>query len=206
MESFKLRSVIKHKRGGLELSVNSIVILIFAITILSLGLVFIKKMFGGTTEAFSNVTGQVQSSLKSDLENSHGRLAFYNYKITVAPGASGTLDFAIRNELADGAVFNITGGKVEATGQWDKDGSVVACYSSTGTSDGKVPSTYFTFDSLINKNGVYLNPGEIRVWSLTVNVNSSADEGLYQCVMLIANPSDSSKEYARKDFQINVQR
>jgi hypothetical protein len=50
------------KKGDLSLSINAIVILILAVTLLSLGLTFITKVFGGAT-------GELQKSLQGISED-----------------------------------------------------------------------------------------------------------------------------------------
>jgi len=49
-------------RGSLELSANAIVILIIAITILGLGLTFVRSLFGGLTEKFEEGAARVELS------------------------------------------------------------------------------------------------------------------------------------------------
>ena len=41
------------KKGSLTLSINAIVVLILAITMLGLGLSFMRNIFGGATEEFT---------------------------------------------------------------------------------------------------------------------------------------------------------
>ena len=50
------------KKGDLNLSINAIVVLILAVTLLSLGLTFINKTFGGAT-------GELQRSLSTISED-----------------------------------------------------------------------------------------------------------------------------------------
>jgi hypothetical protein len=62
------------KKGSLNLSINAIVVLILAVTLLSLGLTFINKTFGGATEELEKSLGGIGedriSQLKSKCDDS----------------------------------------------------------------------------------------------------------------------------------------
>ena len=57
------------KKASLNLSVNAIVVLILAITMLGLGLGFMKNTFGGVTEQFEQVSGDLERQLIQELES-----------------------------------------------------------------------------------------------------------------------------------------
>ncbi|NIA04301.1 MAG: hypothetical protein GWP09_03035 [Nitrospiraceae bacterium] len=201
MRNLKLRSVIKHKRGGLELSVNSIVILIFAITLLSLGLVFIRNMFQRASSSFVKVSDTVKSDLLQKLKNSNERVVFENEYLTLAPGDKDVLNFAIRNELSQSKTFFVDGnGDIDETGKWTVKKSVLKCYSST---EGD-PGNNIIFK--VGQAGITIKPGDNAVRAIEVHVSKSAPEGIYYCAMIIEDPITSGQEYARKEFRITVQK
>lgn len=51
------------KRGALELSVNTIVIIVIGVALLSLGLVFIKNMFGGMDKISDDIFGTANTEI-----------------------------------------------------------------------------------------------------------------------------------------------
>ena len=62
-----MKAFIKKKRGSLQLSINAIVILILAITMLGLGLSFIKGIFGGTVEKLKGIEKQLAEEERKTL-------------------------------------------------------------------------------------------------------------------------------------------
>ncbi|PIO06941.1 hypothetical protein COT47_02130, partial [Candidatus Woesearchaeota archaeon CG08_land_8_20_14_0_20_43_7] len=86
------------RKGSLNLSINAIVVLILAITMLGLGLGFMKKMFGATTDQFTDVADQMKEQLMDDLKGSSERLALNKVDMNVKKGTDKEIYFAIRND------------------------------------------------------------------------------------------------------------
>ena len=106
--SFKKNS----KKGSLELSINSIVILILAITMLGLGLTFMNKLFGGTVEKFDKITGSIDQETKrkilDDLETN--RVMLSPDTIKIKRGTKQTVYLGIKNNAGqDSQDFIIRG-------------------------------------------------------------------------------------------------
>jgi type II secretory pathway pseudopilin PulG len=59
------------KLASLHLSINAIVILILAITMLGLGLGFMRNIFGKATEEFTRVGGTVQKQMIDQMRESN---------------------------------------------------------------------------------------------------------------------------------------
>lgn len=51
------------KRGALELSVNTIVIVVIGVALLSLGLIFVRNTFGGLTKMSSDIFGTADTQI-----------------------------------------------------------------------------------------------------------------------------------------------
>ncbi len=51
------------RRGALELSVNTIVIIVIGVALLSLGLIFVKNMFGGMTQISNDIFGTANTEI-----------------------------------------------------------------------------------------------------------------------------------------------
>ena len=87
-----------NKRASLEISVQAIVIVVLAMTLLGLGLGFIRGMFksiGSTTE---DVTEQVRQRILDDLITGDKKVSFPKTEITIDKGGSEVLTVGIRNK------------------------------------------------------------------------------------------------------------
>ncbi len=195
----RLKTVIKSKKAGLQVSINAIVILIFAITILSLGIVFIKNMFSKVSGQFEDVTQQTRDALIEKLRSSSERLALNVEDITLKPGEEKNIYFALKNELDDKHTFSIFGsGNIDNTGEWDGADSVVKCYDSTSESADLAKIEFLTAKKRT------LEPGDIKVLKLIIKVKPDTTVASYSCAMIIKDPSQD-KVYARKDFYITIE-
>lgn len=69
-------SLLRNKKGALELSITAIVVLIIAITVLGFAIFFIKQLFGGGTEIFTKQFEQVKQQLRDEFAERGSTLAF----------------------------------------------------------------------------------------------------------------------------------
>ena len=115
----------KNKKGAMELSMTTIIIIILGITLLSLGIVFIKGIFGKinllTEEAFENAQKEINEKMGADEK-------FYipGLQFEVAPGKSKTINLGVQNIGTGGtAVFKIfiEGKDTTINDQWDTGGN-----------------------------------------------------------------------------------
>jgi hypothetical protein len=91
----------KYKKSSLNLSINAIVVLILAITLLGLGLGFITKQFGSATESFDDINQQLESEIISEME-SNGELITMNMKeFEVEAGSPQEFYIGVRNTDSD---------------------------------------------------------------------------------------------------------
>jgi hypothetical protein len=86
-----------NKKAALQLSINAIVILILAITILSLGIAFIKSQFGTLTERFTEVSAEIKSELISKIKNTGELLVFNRVEIEAKVGKPEEFYIGIKN-------------------------------------------------------------------------------------------------------------
>src|SRR3989338_2983487 len=86
------------KRASLDLSISTIVIVILAMTLLGLGLAFIKNIFGSAEELSDSAFDKVSDQLQRDLVNNNERLIFSQSKVEIERGKSSLLGWGIRNE------------------------------------------------------------------------------------------------------------
>src|SRR3989338_9638024 len=86
-----------HKKAALELSINAIVVLILAITILGLGIGFIKGQFGGLSEQFTQVRSEIKDQLISKIKDSGDLLVFNRAELEASIGKKDTFYIGIKN-------------------------------------------------------------------------------------------------------------
>ena len=84
------------KKAALQLSINAIVVLILAITILGLGIGFIKSQFGGLTEQFIQVRAEIKDQLIGKIRESGDLLVFNRAELEVTQGKSDTFFIGVK--------------------------------------------------------------------------------------------------------------
>jgi len=89
--------IIRQKRGALQLSINAIVVLILAITMLGLGLNFMNKMFGGNLQALEDVSGEMEKNMRDRLKDSSNDLELSKDEIEIKAPAEEIIYFGARN-------------------------------------------------------------------------------------------------------------
>jgi len=65
-----------NKRASLEISIQAIVIIVLAMTLLGLGLGFIRKQFSGLQNIQEDVTEQVRQKILDDLITNDKKISF----------------------------------------------------------------------------------------------------------------------------------
>jgi hypothetical protein len=86
------------KKGSLELSIRAIVIVVLAMTLLGLGLAFVKNIFGSAEELSATSFDKISDQLQRDLVNVDEKLVFSQTKVSIDKGKSSLLGWGIRNE------------------------------------------------------------------------------------------------------------
>jgi hypothetical protein len=197
------------KKGSLNLSINAIVVLIMAITLLGLGLGFMKSMFSSTTSQFEEINADLKNTLIQDLRSTGGRIVFNKEDIQSSKGDTMDIYFGLRNDLGTDETFEIMGaGRInnnDKPGKWEGSGSIIACYDAVATgavNSGENKDTDDIVFETIEKK--YLEDGEIDIKKLIIKVRSKARSSVYQCSMVIEDPSNRGSQYDRKDFLITV--
>ena len=193
------------RKKGLEIGVNAIVVLVFAVTVLGLGLAFISGAFNDITKNFmpgDTITKQMIEKIRE----SNVRLAFDVVDLSAKRGDKKEIYFGIRNELDTDATFTVNGqSNIAADGSWDAQNSVITCFNAIDETARATVSTAVTFRTLDTLKVV---KGEVGVLKLEVKVSSAAKPTTYSCAMVIKDPSAGvdagEKQYARNDFFVTV--
>ena len=86
-----------NKKGSMQLGINAIVVLIIALAILGLGMSFITKLFGSSSEKFSNIIDSSELPFSADSGNP---LVFEATDVTIKAGKNTKLKAAVYNFLS----------------------------------------------------------------------------------------------------------
>lgn len=186
-----------NKKAALDLSINAIVVLILAITMLGLGLGFMYKMFGGTAEKLDKMSGQLETQMKDQLKESSKRLTLETNTLEMKKSSKKTIAFGIKNvqEEGDFQFGNGVSGAVASTGRAESAGA--NCYQSFKNPDGAGLDTKIV---ITTPGDIFLKADEIKVMGIQVEATAQADSDTYQCSMVVY----AGEEYAREDFEIVV--
>jgi hypothetical protein len=86
-----------NKKAALELSINAIVVLILAITILGLGIGFIRSQFGALGKQFTEVSSEIRSQLIEKIKESGDLLVFNRAELAAGIGKKDVFYIGIKN-------------------------------------------------------------------------------------------------------------
>src|SRR3989338_2690913 len=90
--------MLRNKRASLEISIQAIVIVILAMTLLGLGLGFIMGMFKDIGGVTTDVTEQIRQQILDDLITNDKKVSFPKTQILIDKGGSEVLTVGIRNK------------------------------------------------------------------------------------------------------------
>lgn len=185
----KLRHI--GRKADLSLSINAIVILILAITMLGLGLMFIRNQFGGATSKLQDVLNQIDANQKVELEKSPDRVTMTTDTYSIKRGESKSVFFAIRNNLGtDPYEFILTNN--------------IACADAVKVAGQTITFADVSFQTFDTKT---IEGGTSSVLPLTISVASKAIVTTYSCSIAIPYPAaytGGTGTYAKKDFFVIV--
>lgn len=89
-----------NKKAALELSITAIVVLIIAVTVLGLGIGFIKKQFGAGTELFTREYSNIKDQMKEQIRTG-GELLVFSAPEQVSIGKPQATVIGVRNTAAN---------------------------------------------------------------------------------------------------------
>lgn len=102
------------KKASLTLSINAIVILILAITMLGLGLAFMRNIFGKATGEFNEISGEIQRQVVEQMKESDKIIDLSGSVYDIEPGEKKMAYIGFRNDGEDTKKFIIKGVKVNS--------------------------------------------------------------------------------------------
>ena len=87
-----------NKKASLEISIQAIVIVVLAMTLLGLGLGFIRAMFSGITKTGETLTEQIKNQIQEDLRTGDKKISFPKTQLQLDKGESEVLGVGIYNK------------------------------------------------------------------------------------------------------------
>ena len=96
-----------NKKASLNLSINAIVIIVLAMTLMGLGLGFIRGMFGKISGISEATFEKIAEQLNTDLATSEAPLLFSKSRTTMERGATALEGVGVRNDADSSITYGI---------------------------------------------------------------------------------------------------
>jgi len=101
-----IKEVYRMKKGSLDLSIQAIVIIVLAMTLLGLGLGFIRSQLGSVTDISSEVQAQVREDITGKLRTSGEKISFPR-EVSFNRGSSKVVTLGVQNIGAQALFFKL---------------------------------------------------------------------------------------------------
>ena len=175
----KLRRI--GRKADLSLSINAIVILILAITMLGLGLAFLRGTFKKTTEQFAEVSGTVKEQIVDEIKSKGEKLFVRGSpSIDIKRGETKDVYYGIKNVLDTEPSSTFT----------------IATSCSNGIGGGNAVKLVLSHETT-----KAIKPGEYAVMTLIIKSDSDTDADTYPCSMTVTT---GAGDYSVNDFYVKV--
>jgi len=172
-----------NKKASLELSIRTIVIVILAMTLLGLGLGFIRNMFSDIGGLSEDVTEQIRQQVLNDLITNDKKVSFPKTEIKIGKGDAEILVVGIRNKEDE-----ILSYKMSFTPQ-----------SAPEDDEVNAPLSWLQY----NQNVHQLSSSDSDVRSIRLNIPRDAKAGSYFLTFDVKK-DPTNEIYAQKDLFIVV--
>ncbi len=181
---------LKHKKGGMEISINTIVVLILAVTILGVGLKFINDMLKPAFEDIDEQREQRRNEFIDELKESGERFTWDMNFNEMKKAEEKTIFFGVKNELERTMAFGVNFG----------------CTSSIDDEAEPADDITFKFFGLTEE----IIKDDVAVDTVVIKVEPTAKSTIYRCKVILGQDGDAPElddledYYASKSFQIKV--
>jgi hypothetical protein len=202
--------MIRKKKGALNLSIQTIVVVVLAMILLGLGIGFIKGLFKDITGLKTDVTAEIQEKIAEDLREGDRKLSV-SRDVQLEAGEETIIGIGVANRKSQQITYGVTLNFLQWQGEAEYTGSTPDC--------GEPGCDHITFfyDQTVNKD---LSATESKVEEAIVSATGGAT-GNYQyeaivCVLDKDNPSLAEEDcegedgtgvgvvYARESFFVRV--
>ena len=157
------------KKASLNLSINAIVVLILAVTMLGLGLMFMKNMFGKSIKQLEDVSNDIKDQTIQRVKESNQKVAFLKEDVEIKRSETKEMYFGVLNELSEAQSFLIRAG----------------CYKVMSTNPDGTPGdpTGVKFECM--DSTIPLEKNEVAVNKLVIKAEPNALQSTYQCYIFV---------------------
>lgn len=190
-----------NKKASLEISIQAIVIVVLAMTLLGLGLGFIRGMFKNLSGTTEDVSEQTREQILTDIRTGDKKISFPKTELTIAKGEATVLNVGIKNQDNAPLYYNLEFCSISSP---QSDGSIEghACGDGPCCGDDNLHAEWFQVAAPPSGEWI-LDNAESDIRSVRVQIPKSAFSGSYAFTFNVVDTSDSSN-YATKDFFIVV--
>ena len=179
----------KLKKGSLELSINAIIIIVLALTLLGLGLAFIRNQITSLGDTTTAVQEQIRQQILDDLRTGNKKLSFPTSEIKIQSNGETVVAIGVKNVEDNDLNFRIE--------MYDLTTPGAETLLTSGTATG----SRFFWDT----SNQVLSVGEANVYGIKLFAPQGADTYLYKVKIIDLDETDPSKaEYSSKTFFVRV--
>ena len=182
-----------NKRASLEISIQAIVIVVLAMTLLGLGLGFVRNMFKNISSTTEDVTEQVRQKILDDLITGDKKISFPKSEVVIDKGGSAILSVGIRNKNNGPLHYRMKFTPLSYT-----------------SSDGTETSNIFSIETprwfQFAGEAFTLAQADSEVRNIRLNIPKSVASGSYFLTFDVIDDYGASPDniYSQKDFFIVV--
>ncbi len=178
----------KNRKASLELSIRAIVIVILAMTLLGLGLGFIRTMFKDISGITTDVSEQIRQQILDDLITNDKRVSFPKTQILIDKGGSEIITVGIRNKQDNKLYYDM-----EFKAISDPDGVPFDIENPPWFQYGR-------------GEGYELTAADSDVRSIRLSIPTGVKAGSYFLTFQVVDVDkpDGENEYVKKDFFIVI--
>ena len=169
----------KNKKGALQLSINAIVIIVLAMTVLGLGLTFTRGLFRKMSGLTDDTFEKIKEELNTKLDTGEEQLVFSTTRLDIPRGGQALEGFGFRNDGNSEMKIGIRFFPVELP-------------PSASVDVDDMESEWFHY--LSQAEAYRIGPGSRTIKDILITVPRSAKTGLYLIKMVAyeGSPKGSS--------------
>ena len=178
----------RNKKGSLNLSIEAIVVIVIAFTVLGLGLTFVRNLLTDITEGSESVLKETQDKILDDLRIANKKLSFPSDEVKLNKGASKQLAIGVKDTDETPLKFRIKIKMIDTGEEVTNKGLI------------KDADNFDVGKFIWNPSIQTLEPTESNVYPIKFIAGKHADT--YTFVIMIER--EDGTEYASKSFFITI--
>jgi len=174
-----------NNRGSLELSIQTIIIVVIAFVVLGLGLGFVREQFAGIGSTTTAVQEQISQQILDDLRTGNKKLSFPATELRLETGSDDVQAIGIKNTADSELVLKVAFQVKTGNGFDNIESEVEKGLTTTG---GVSFSTKIIWDN----SELTFSPGESRVIPVTITAPDKTGTYLYKVLVMKVEQSSET--------------